>query len=195
MRVKQTARKSTGPRADNNDPLRRRMGQILETKRSSTSSAGQAYLAKRSSRHGMSSSSASENFGFGLGLGKGGKHITFSSRDGQDVKIRPRAKPGQEALRQIRALQKTTNLLIPRAPFHRLVREVTQKIQAENCGEGNNDQFDYKYQIAALQALQEAAESYLVTLFEDAYLCTIHAKRVTLFTKDIELCRRLRRMP
>jgi histone H3/H4 len=39
---------------------------------------------------------------------------------------------------------------------------------------------------------QEAAEAYLIGLFEDAYLCTIHARRVTLFTRDLQLARRIR---
>lgn len=183
MRVKQTARKSTGPR-QNPDPLTRRMGNILETKRNSAGSAGSAYIKMQSqsgSRYSLPSTSE------GSGLGRGGKQVSmFRNRD-QDVKI-PRKRSGQLALSEIRALQKTWNLLVPRAPFHRLVREITQTIEAEK----DIEEPGFKYQVAALQALQEAAEAYLITLFEDAYLCTIHAKRVTLFASDMQLCRRLR---
>jgi histone H3/H4 len=51
---------------------------------------------------------------------------------------------------------------------------------------------EYRWQAAALLALQEAAEAYLVHLFEDANLCTIHSKRVTVMVKDIQLARRIR---
>jgi len=106
-----------------------------------------------------------------------------------DIKVKPRLKNGQGALREIRALQKTTNSLIPKAPFHRLVREITQSLCSED-----GSMTEMRYQTAALEALQEACESYCIRLFEDSYLCALHAKRVTLFTKDIELCRRLRQM-
>ena len=49
-----------------------------------------------------------------------------------------------------------------------------------------------RFQTTALMALQEAAEAYMVTLFEDSLLCTIHAKRVTLMQKDMALARRIR---
>jgi histone H3 len=76
-------------------------------------------------------------------------------------------RPGTVALREIRRYQKSTELLIRKLPFERLVREITQ------------DLGEYRFQSAALGALQEAAEAYLVHLFEDANLCAIHAKRVT----------------
>ena len=76
-----------------------------------------------------------------------------------------------------------TSLLIPRTRFHRLVREITQNL-------ANTD--GMQYQAAALTALQEAAEAYLTYLFEDANLCCIHAKRVTIFPRDIVLARQLR---
>lgn len=98
-----------------------------------------------------------------------------------------RAKPGELALKTIRRLQNTTELLIPRAPFHRLVREITQKIS------GDPIDSPVRYQVAALQALQEAAESYLIHLFEDTNLLCIHARRVTIMPKDIQLARRIRR--
>ena len=92
-----------------------------------------------------------------------------------------RFRPGTVALREIRKYQKTTELLIKKAPFQRLVREVTQDFKQ-----------DLRFQSAAIMALQEASESYLVGLFEDTNLCAIHAKRVTIMPKDIQLARRIR---
>lgn len=97
------------------------------------------------------------------------------------IKRPRRYRPGTVALREIRKYQNNTNLLIPRVPFQRLVREVTQ-----NC------QVDLKFQSAALLALQEASEAFLVNLFENANLCAIHAKRITIMPKDIQLARRIR---
>ena len=88
-----------------------------------------------------------------------------------------------EALRQIRRYQKSTELLIKRRPFQYLVREITQL--------GYPDK-EYRFQSTALMALQEAAEAYLVGVFEDTNLCAIHAKRVTIFPKDLQLARRIR---
>ena len=92
-----------------------------------------------------------------------------------------RYRPGTVALREIRRYQKTTELLIRKLPFSRLVREVTQDFKT-----------DLRFQAQAIMALQEAAEAYLVGLFEDTNLCAIHAKRVTIMPKDIQLARRIR---
>ncbi|ODN04304.1 histone H3.3 [Orchesella cincta] len=92
-----------------------------------------------------------------------------------------RYKPGFLAMQEIRNYQKTTELLIPRLPFQRLVREVCQEFKS-----------DFRFQAAALAALQEASEAYLVGLFEDTNLLAIHAKRVTIMPKDIQLARRIR---
>ena len=97
------------------------------------------------------------------------------------VKKPHRYRPGTVALRQIRHYQKSTELLIRKLPFQRLVRELAQEF--------NND---LRFQSTALMALQEAAEAYLVGLFEDTNLCAIHAKRVTIMTKDMHLARRIR---
>jgi len=86
------------------------------------------------------------------------------------------------ALREIRKYQKSTELLIRRLPFHRLVREIV----------GCNFKNDFRFQSTAILALQEATESYLVSLFEDTNLCCIHAKRVTISNKDMQLARRIR---
>jgi histone H3 len=93
-----------------------------------------------------------------------------------------RYRPGEKALREIRFYQKNTDLLIRRLPFARLVREVQTYFFRK----------EYRWQAEAMLALQEAAEAHLVGLFEDANLCTIHAKRVTVMPRDIQLARRIR---
>ena len=93
-------------------------------------------------------------------------------------------KSGTVALREIKKFQKSTDLLIRKLPFARLVREIVQE-------EFGNDA-DYRWQSVAILALQEASEAYLVHLLEDTNLCAIHAKRVTIMQKDIHLARRLR---
>lgn len=98
-----------------------------------------------------------------------------------------RWRPGTVALREIRKLQRSAELLIRKAPFQRLCREVVQNIY-----DSHRRRCDLRLQSTAVLALQEAAESYLVGLFEDANLCAIHAKRVTLMPKDIQLARRIR---
>ncbi len=97
------------------------------------------------------------------------------------VKKAHRFRPGTVALREIRKFQKTTDLLIRKLPFQRLVREIAQEYKG-----------DLRFQSQAVLALQEAAESYMVGLFEDTNLCAIHAKRVTIMPKDIQLARRIR---
>lgn len=93
-----------------------------------------------------------------------------------------RYRPGERALREIRFYQRNNDLLIRKLPFARLVKEVQTYFSRKQ----------YRWQANAILALQEAAEGHLVSLFEDAYLCTIHAKRVTLMPKDIQLARRIR---
>ncbi|XP_042539892.1 histone H3-like centromeric protein CSE4 [Dipodomys spectabilis] len=97
------------------------------------------------------------------------------------VKKPHRYRPGTVALREIRRYQKSTELLIRKLPFQRLVREIAQDFKT-----------DLRFQSSAVMALQEACESYLVGLFEDTNLCAIHAKRVTIMPKDIQLARRIR---
>ena len=97
------------------------------------------------------------------------------------VKRPHRFRPGTVALRDIRKFQKSTDLLIRKLPFQRLVREIA-----------NDFKNDLRFQSAAVLALQEAAEAYMVGLFEDTNLCAIHAKRVTIMPKDMQLARRIR---
>lgn len=92
-----------------------------------------------------------------------------------------RYRPGTVALREIRRYQKSTELLIRKLPFQRLVREIAQDFK-----------MDLRFQTSAVGALQEAAEAYLIGLFEDTNLCAIHAKRVTIMPKDMQLARRIR---
>lgn len=99
-----------------------------------------------------------------------------------------RFRPGTVALRQIRRYQKSTDLLIRKAPFARLVREIVYEMRDEI----QEPLRDIRFQGAAIVALQESAEAYLVGLFEDTLLCAIHGKRVTIMPKDMQLARRLR---
>eukprot|EP00871_Galdieria_phlegrea_P005684 jgi/Galph1/6116/GphlegSOOS_G4666.1 len=108
-----------------------------------------------------------------------------------------RYRPGTRALMEIRKYQKSTDLLIRKLPFARLVKEITQHYHHE-----------LRWQVEAVLALQTSAEDYLVGLLEvsirvvdnmaqaeclkDANLCAIHAKRVTIMPKDMQLARRIR---
>lgn len=92
-------------------------------------------------------------------------------------------KPGQAALREIKKYQRSTELLLRKLPFQRLVREVML---------GDDRAGEFRFQSQALHALQEAAEAYIVGLFEDTNLCAIHAKRVTIMKKDLQLAVRIR---
>jgi histone H3 len=85
------------------------------------------------------------------------------------VKKPYRYRPGTVALREIRRYQRSTELLIRKLPFQRLVREIAQDFKS-----------DVRFQSSAIGALQEATEAYLISLFEDTNLCAIHAKRVTI---------------
>ena len=104
------------------------------------------------------------------------------------VRKRYRYRPGTVALKQIRQYQKSTELLIRKLPFQRLVHEIasdSEVIKSPLCSK-------VRFQSAAIMALQEATEAYLVGLFEDSNLCAIHARRVTIMPKDIQLARRIR---
>merc|ERR1711959_673787 len=92
-----------------------------------------------------------------------------------------RWRPGTKALREIKKFQKTTDLLLRKLPFQRLVREIAHEHNA-----------DLYLQSQALHALQDATETYLVGVFEDTNLAAIHGKRVTIMPRDLQLARRLR---
>jgi len=104
------------------------------------------------------------------------------------VKKPHRYRPGTVALREIRRYQKSTDLLIRKAPFCRLTREIMEAVQKKEITKEKTERMAG----AAILAIQEATESYLVGLNEDTNLCAIHAKRVTIMPKDIQLARRIR---
>ena len=97
------------------------------------------------------------------------------------IKKPHRYRPGVVALREIRKYQSSTELLMRKLPFQRLVREIAHQFKD-----------DIRFQSTAILALQEASEAYLVGLFEDTNLCALHAKRVTIMPKDMQLARRIR---
>lgn len=97
------------------------------------------------------------------------------------VKRAHRFRPGTVALREIRRYQRGTELLLKKAPFQRLVREVASALK-----EG------LRFQSSAVAAIQEATESYVISLLADTNLCAIHTRRVTIMPRDVHLARRLR---
>lgn len=114
-----------------------------------------------------------------------GKAAAVAAAGGDPNALKTRKKrrfhPGTVALREIRRYQKSTDLLLRKLPFQRLVREIAQQFEA-----------DLRFQSSAIAALQEAAEAYLVGLFEDTNLCALHAKRVTITPRDLKLARQIR---
>nr|UHA57731.1 histone H3.6 [Crypthecodinium cohnii] len=113
------------------------------------------------------------------------KQTTVPGADGarlNRVKRSHRLKSGQVALREIKQYQKSTDLLLLKLPFQRLIKELCEETL----------KVEVRFQAQAILALQEATEAYLVGLFEDTNLCAVHAKRVTIMPRDLELARRLR---
>ena len=109
-----------------------------------------------------------------------GKAPRSQVNTGTRKRKRQRYRPGTVALREIRRFQKSTELLIRRMPFQRLVREIAQTYSPY-----------LRFQSGVVLALQEAAEAYLVGLLEDSNLCAIHVKRVTIMPRDIQLARQI----
>jgi histone H3 len=97
--------------------------------------------------------------------------------------VRRRYRPGSKALREIVKCQASTELLLPRAPFLRLVKDVTTSVSGAQ---------PKRYTSEAVHVLQLAVEDYMTGLMGDAFLCSLHAKRVTMLPKDIMLARRIR---
>jgi len=116
------------------------------------------------------------------------RRSSAANRDAPAKKRRYR--PGTVALREIRKYQKSTDLLLRKLPFARVVREIALDMITDAGGEYSDA--GLRWQSSAILALQEASEAFLVHLFEDANLCAIHAKRVTIMTRDIHLARRIR---
>ena len=113
------------------------------------------------------------------GKAQGGGKTLPASQEG--TRKPHRYRPCTVALQEIRRYQKSMELLIRKLPFQRLVRELAQDLGKINI----------RFQIGAIMALQEASEAYLVGLLEDTNLCAVHAKRVTIMTKDIQLARQI----
>ena len=111
--------------------------------------------------------------------GAGALNYTPSKKDYRRAPSRYR--PGSLALQEVQYYQERSNLLIHKLPFQQLVREIAQTLKQ-----------DVRFKSAALMALQEACEAYLIHLFKDTNLCTIHAKRVMIMSKDIQLARCIR---
>jgi len=177
--TRQVARKSTGPTTQSERVLAAKRELNLRSSRVPTT----PIVARPKARKSTAAPDVSRP------TRRAAARANQTTEDDEDDRVdsRPvrRHKPGQLALKTIRKLQSTTELLIPKTRFHRLVREITQNLTDSN-------EEPMKYQAAALIALQEAAEAYLVYLFEDTNLCCIHAKRVTIMPRDIQLARRLR---
>ena len=97
------------------------------------------------------------------------------------IKRRPRMRPGAVALKEIRKYQKSTDLIISKAAFQRIVRQISQTHRP-----------DIRWTSAAMLAVHEVLESYAVAILADSNLCAIHARRVTIMPKDMQLARRIR---
>lgn len=117
--------------------------------------------------------------------GKSAKSKTIKkaapSEGGMKERKKPHYKPGTVALREIKRYQKSMNMMLPKASFQRLVRSIAASFDP-----------DLRFQSQSLVALQEASEAYIVSVFEDTNLCAIHAKRMTVMKKDMDLARRIR---
>ena len=121
---------------------------------------------------------------------QGKKHVVKSvaaKKHAPGVRKKHHYSPGTVALREIRKYQKSTDLLIRKLPFQRLVRDLCNEMVSKT--EHPNGM---RWQEAGVLALQEAGENYLVKLYEDTNLNAIHAKRVTIMPKDMQLARRIR---
>lgn len=104
------------------------------------------------------------------------------------VKKPHRYRPGTVALREIRRYQKTTNLLIPKICYQRFLREISS--DPNKCSQPSDGPF--RWQGSAILATQTVAEDYLTVQLEDANVCALHSKRVTVMPKDIQLVRRIK---
>ena len=124
--------------------------------------------------------------GGGRGRGTGRPSAAGPSNAPAPRRHAHRYKPGTVALREIRKYQKSTDLLLLKLPFQRLVREICSNVTTPDPDGA------WRWHSQAIIALQEATEAFLVSLFHDANLCAIHCKRVTIQQKDIQLARRLR---
>ena len=93
-----------------------------------------------------------------------------------------RYRPGTVALREIRRYQTSTDLLIPKLNFQRLIKEILH-VECKELHLGHSK----KIQSTAVLALQHAAEQYVTELFEKSQQAAIHGKRVTVVPQDLQL--------
>lgn len=114
------------------------------------------------------------------------KSSTAAAPAAPKIKKPHRFRPGTQALREIRRYQKTTELLLRKQPFYRLVREVSEAVAS-----AKQLAFVPRWQASALVALQESTEVYVIAFFQGIQLCAIHAKRTTVMPKDVGLWKRL----
>ncbi len=181
-RTKQTACKSTGGKAPRFQLATKGAHAAAEQARRQAQSANAKYLAAQQ-RLQMAQVAAARAGGAQGGIKK--PHCY---------------RPGTVALREIRRYQKGTELLIRKAPFQRLVCEIMQDLPHKVITKGSRTfviPIGHHYikpkrmQSTAMLVLHEAAEYYLVDLFEWTNLCTMHAKHVTIMPKDMQLARRI----
>jgi len=154
-RVKQTAHKTIGGKA-NSYTLLTKLARVEAERHEAAAQAAAAPLRRQEVRQ----------------LGPRG-----------GVKKPHRYRPGTVALCEIRRFQKSTELLIRKAPFQHVVRKIAQTMFKNK---------DLRFRSLAVLALHEAAEAYMIGVFEDTNLAALHAKRVTIMPRDILLARRLR---
>ena len=139
----------------------------------------QGIPAKPLRKKGTSDRAAQNEIDDAISTGKKAARKSTLATGG--VKKPHRYRPGTVALREIRRYQRSTELLCRKLPVSRLIREIAQDFRT-----------DLRFQASAIGALQEAMEAYMVGLFEDTNLCTIHARRVTIMPKDMQLAQRIR---
>ncbi|GMR30818.1 hypothetical protein PMAYCL1PPCAC_01013, partial [Pristionchus mayeri] len=117
-------------------------------------------------------------------------HVSLGkTQRNQAIKRKVPIRRGVGVLKEIRRYQRSTALLIPKMPFRRLVRCV---LKNRNKELGKLDTEEIRIQSSAVDALQEAAEAYLIGVFEDCNMAAIHARRVTIMPRDLFLIRRIR---
>lgn len=121
-----------------------------------------------------------------IGKAKATKPPSVDAEGKQKKKRRWRA--GTAALREIRRYQKSTALLLRKAPFIRLIREIAQNYPIGPTGDVP------RFEKAALAALHEVTEAYGVKVFQATNLAAIHAKRVTIMPQDIALQRAMSKL-
>lgn len=170
----------------------------------SDSPTGPYTFAKRTAQQAKSSAAKISSAQSRGSANRAGSEVTSHTRTPKEkVKKRPpplqrrfedgerghapphRFRPGTRALWEVRKYQRSTDLLIRRLPFARLVKHITEQQRPK-------DKAGLRFQAQALVALQEASEHYLTRLFEDSNLLAIHARRVTVMNRDIQLARRIR---